>query len=154
MENKYSPLFSHFLLNLMGLIMMALTKKQLAALDACPVMKELKDWFIAIDNEDEPAPIKKYFFISYGESAGTTELGRGTVKTTGVTTSGYIQVKVTSNSTDQSFVGLKYFVVDSATPDGETLYQLYEGAGTGATGMYVKISSTPFPEEEEEESDD
>ena len=125
---------------------MALTKKQLAALDACPVMQELKDWFIAIDNEDEPAPIKKYHFISYGESACTTELGRGTVKTTGVTTSGYIQVKVTSNSTDQSFVGQKFYVVDTAEPDGETAYQLYTGAGTGATGMYVKISNTAFPE--------
>lgn len=125
---------------------MALTKKQLAALDSCPCLKELKDWFIAIDNEDEPAPIKKYHFISYGESACTTELGRGTVKTTGVTTSGYIQVKVTSNSTDQSFVGQKFYVVDTAEPDGETAYQLYTGAGTGATGMYVKISNTAFPE--------
>ena len=129
---------------------MALTQKQLAAIDACPVLRELKDWFIAIDNEDEPAPIKKYYFVSYGDSAGTEELGRGTVKTTGVTTSGYIQVKVISNSTEQSFVGSKYFVVDTAEPDGTTLYQLYTGAGTGATGMYVKISSTPFPEEERE----
>ena len=129
---------------------MALTQKQLAAIDACPVLRELKDWFIAIDNEDEPAPIKKYYFVSYGDSAGTEELGRGTVKTTGVTTSGYIQVKVISNSTEQSFVGSKYFVVDTAEPDGTTLYQLYTGAGTGATGMYVQISSTPFPEEETE----
>ena len=129
---------------------MALTQKQLAALNACPVMKELKDWFIAIDNEDEPAPIKKYFFVSYGESACTTELGRGTVKTTGVTTSGYIQVQVLSNSSEENeqFVGSKYYVVDTAEPDGTTAYQLYTGAGTGATGMYVKISSTPFPEEE------
>lgn len=131
---------------------MALTQKQLAALDSCPCLKELKDWFTAIDNEDEPAVIKKYFFVSYGESACTTELGRGRVQTTGVTTSGYIQVKVLDNSTDQSFVGSKYFVVDTAEPDGETAYQLYTGAGSGATGMYVKISSSPFPEEEE--SDD
>lgn len=131
---------------------MALTQKQLAALDSCPCLKELKDWFTAIDNEDEPAVIKKYFFVSYGESACTTELGRGRVQTTGVTTSGYIQVKVLDNSTDQSFVGSKYFVVDTAEPDGETAYQLYTGAGSGATGMYVKISSSTFPEEEE--SDD
>ena len=72
---------------------MALTQKQLAALDACPALKELKDWILAIDNEDEPALIKKYFFVSYGESACTTELGRGKVQTTGVTTSGYIQLK-------------------------------------------------------------
>ena len=129
-----------------------LTNKQLQAIDSCPVLKELKDWFVAIDNEDEPYPIKKFYFISYGESACTTELGRGTVKTTGVTTSGYIQVKVTSNSSEENeqFVGSKYFVVDTAEPDGTTAYQLYTGAGSGATGMYVKISSTPFPEEEDD----
>lgn len=131
--------------------MMALTEKQLKAFDACPALRELKDWILAIDNEDEPAVIKKYFFVSYGESACTTELGRGRVQTTGVTTSGYIQVKVLDNSTEQSFVGSKYFVVDTAEPDGETAYQLYTGAGTGATGMYVKISSSPFPEEEDDD---
>jgi hypothetical protein len=130
---------------------MVLTKKQLEAIDACPVLRELKDWFIAIDNEDEPAPIKKYHFISYGDSSGTEELGRGTVKTTGVTTSGYIQIKVLTNSTEQSFVGSKYFVVDTAEPDAETLYQLYTGAGTGATGMYVKISNNAFPEEDDDD---
>ena len=130
---------------------MVLTKKQLEAIDACPVLRELKEWFIAIDNEDEPAPIKKYHFISYGDSSGTEELGRGTVKTTGVTTSGYIQIKVLTNSTEQSFVGSKYFVVDTAEPDAETLYQLYTGAGTGATGMYVKISNNAFPEEDDDD---
>ena len=131
---------------------MVLTEKQLRALDACPCLKELKDWIIAIDNEDEPARIQKYFFVSYGESACTTELGRGTVKTTGVTTDGYIQVKVLSNSSEvnEQFVGNKYFVVDTAEPDGTTAYQLYTGAGSGATGMYVKISKTPFPEEEDD----
>ena len=129
---------------------MTLTEKQLSALDACPALRDLKDWIIAIDNEDEPAVIKKYYFISYGESACTTELGRGTLKTTGVTTNGYNQVKVLSNSSEENeqFVGSKYYVVDTAEPDGTTAYQLYTGAGTGATGMYVKISSSPFPEEE------
>ena len=129
---------------------MTLTEKQLRALDACPALRDLKDWIIAIDNEDEPAVIKRYYFLSYGESACTTELGRGTVKTTGVTTSGYIQVKVTSNSSEESeqFVGQKFYVVDTAEPDATTAYQLYAGAGTGATGMYVKISETAFPEED------
>ena len=130
---------------------MALTRKQLNAIDSSPALKELKSWILAIDAEDEPYPIKKYFFISYGESACTTELGRGTVKTTGVTTSGYAQIKVLTNSTEQSFVGSKYYVVDTAEPDGTTAYQLYTGAGSGATGMYVKISSSPFPEEEVED---
>ena len=129
---------------------MALTRKQLNAIDSSPALKELKDWIIAIDNENEPVKIEKYYFISYGESACTTELGRGTVKTTGVSTSGYNQVKVLSNSSEESeqFVGKKYYVVDTAEPDGTTAYQLYTGAGSGATGMYVKISLTPFPEEE------
>ena len=127
---------------------MALTEKQLAALDTCPALRELKDWIIAMDNEDEPAKIQKYYFISYGESECTSELGRGRVQTTGVTTSNYTQVKVLKNSTDQSFVGSKYYVVGNAEPDGETAYQLYTSAGSGATGMYVKISKRPFPEEE------
>ena len=132
---------------------MALTEKQLAAINACPCLRDLKDWIIAIDNEDEPYPIAKYYFISYGESACTTELGRGTVKTTGVTTDGYAQIKVLTNDTEQSFVGQKYFVVDTAEPDGTTAYQLYTGAGSGATGMYVKISKNPFPEPEEAADD-
>ena len=133
--------------------MMALTEEQLRLLDSCPVLARFKDWFIAIDNEDEPYKIQKFFFVSYGESACTTELGRGTVKTTGVTTSGYIQVKVLTNSSEEGeqFVGNKYFVVDTAEPDATTAYQLYTGAGTGATGMYVKISKTPFPEEEDDD---
>lgn len=131
---------------------MALTKKQLRAIDSSPALRELKSWIIAIDNEDEPEPIKKYYFVSYGESACTTELGRGKVQTTGVTTSSYIQIKVLTNSTEQSFVGSKYYVVDTAKPDGETAYQLYTGAGSGATGMYVKVSTSPFPEAEEDDS--
>ena len=127
---------------------MALTQKQLNAIESCPCLKELKDWIIAMDNEDEPAIIKKYWFISYGDSEGATELGRGTVKTTGVTDNGYSQVVVTSNSTSEDFVGNKYFVTSDAKDDGSELYQLYSGAGTSATGMYVKISTTPFPEEE------
>lgn len=135
---------------------MALTKKQLRALDSSPALKALKPWFIAMDNEDEPAVIRKYFFVSYGESACTTELGRGRVQTTGVTTSNYSQVKVIANSSEENeqFVGNKYYVTSSAEPDGETAYQLYTGAGSGATGMYVKISTSPFPEPEEAEESD
>lgn len=128
---------------------MALTQKQLNAIDACPCLKELKDWIIAMDNEDEPAIIKKYWFISYGDSTGTEELGRGTVKTTGVTDNSYSQVVVTDNNVEE-FIGNKYWVVSNAKDDGSELYQLYSGAGTGATGMYVKISTSPFPEEEED----
>lgn len=128
---------------------MALTDKQLKALDACPCLKELKDWIIAIDNEDEPALIKKYYFISYGDSQGEEELARGTVKTTGVTSGNYTQVVVTSNVPYEEFVGNKYYIISTAKTDG-TLYVLYEGAGSSSTGMYVKVSESPFPAEEED----
>lgn len=120
---------------------MALTPKQIALLDSCPILKEFKDYFIALDNETETEPIKKYYFISYGDSQGNEEYGRGTVKTTGATNNGYSQVVVTTNSPESSFVGLKYWIISSAKTDG-TLYQLYEGAGTSGTGIYVSVSTT------------
>jgi len=126
---------------------MALTQKQLALLDSCPILKEFKDWFMAIDAENEPEAIKRYYFLSYGDSTGSESLAHGTARTTGVTDNGYSQITVTTNSVD-GFVGNKYWVISTAKTDG-TLYQLYESAGTSGTGMYVKISETPFEEEEE-----
>ena len=126
---------------------MALTQKQLALLDSCPILKEFKDWFIAMDNENEPQPIKRYYFLSYGDSAGEQPLDKGTAKTTGVTQNGYSQIVVLTNEEHQDFVGLKYWVVSNALPSGENLYQLYSDAGTTGTGMYVKISTKPFEEE-------
>lgn len=126
---------------------MALTQKQLSALNSCPALKELKDWIIAMDNENEPQPIKKYYFLSYGDSAGEQPLDKGTAKTTGVTNNGYSQIVVLTNEEHEEFVGLKYWVVSNALPSGEELYQLYAGAGTDGTGMYVKISTTKFEEE-------
>ena len=124
---------------------MSLSEKQLRLLDSCPILRELKDWFIAMDNENEPEEIKKYYFKSYGDSQGETEWGTGTVKTTGVTNNGYSQVKVTKNSSDQSFVGQKFYIISTAKTDG-TIYQLYSDAGTTATGIYVEISETEFEE--------
>ncbi len=132
---------------------MALTNEQLRLLDSCPVLSAFKDWFIAVDNENEPEPIKRFFFKSYGDSQGETEWGKGTVKTTGVTNNGYSQVKVTTNSSDQSFVGQKFYIISTAKTDG-TIYQLYSDAGTTAAGIYVEISETAFEEDEEENNDD
>ena len=129
---------------------MALTNKQLNAINSCPVLKELKDWIIAMDAENEPEQIKKYYFISYADASGTTEWDRGTVKTTGVTSNNYSQVVVTSNSDHPDFVGEKYYVVSNAKTDG-TIYQLYADAGSTSAGIYVKISLTPFPEEDDDE---
>lgn len=131
---------------------MALTKEQLQLLDSCPVLSAFKDWFIAVDNENEPEPIKKYFFKSYADSQGETEWGTGTVRTTGVTDNGYSQVKVTTNSSDQSFVGQKFYIISTAKTDG-TIYQLYSDAGTTAAGIYVEISETAFEEAEEDNND-
>lgn len=131
---------------------MALTEEQLRLLDSCPVLSAFKGWFIAMDNENEPEPIKKYYFKSYADSQGETEWGTGTVKTTGVTTNGYSQVKVTSNSPDESFVGQKFYLISSAKTDG-TIYQLYSDAGSTSAGMYVEISSTEFEDETEEEEE-
>jgi len=130
---------------------MVLTRKQLNAIDSSPALKELKPWILAMDAEDEPAIIKKYWFLSYGDSAGTTQLDQGTAKTTGVTSSGYSQIVVLTNDEHPEFVGNKYWVVSNAKDDGSELYQLYEGAGSSGTGMYVKISTAPFPEEEAED---
>ena len=123
---------------------MTFTNKQLNAINSSPALKELKPWLMAMDAENKPVEIRKYYFISYGESAGTTELGRGTVKTTGVSDNDYSQVVVLTNEPNEEFVGEKYWVVSNALPSGTDLYQLYTGAGTGATGMYVKISVTEF----------
>lgn len=47
-----------------------------------------------------------------------------------------------TNSTDQSFVGAKFWVVNDAKSDGSIAYQLYSDAGTTGTGIYVKIYAT------------
>ena len=81
-----------------------------------------------------------YNFTSYSDGEGTTEWGAGTVESTGVTSNGFTQVKVLTNSTDQSFVGQKFYISSDAEADGTTLYPLYTDAGTTAAGIYVKIS--------------
>ena len=80
-----------------------------------------------------------YSFISYNDDKKTTEWGKGTVETTGVTENGYTQVKVLTNSTDQSFVNQLVYIISTAKTDG-TVYQLYSDAGTTALGIYVTIT--------------
>ena len=118
---------------------MTFTPEQLQHIEACPILKEMKDWFIAIDNENDPEPIKKYSFISYADAQGEEEWGSGTVKTTGVTNNGYSQVVVLTNEPDESFIGQKFYLISTAKTDG-TIYQLYEDAGTTGAGIYVSIS--------------
>lgn len=82
-----------------------------------------------------------YSFTSYDDSNGTTEWGTGTVKLTGVVSNGYTQVEVVTNSTDQSFIGQKFYITSDADANNTTIYQLYTDAGTTGAGIYVKISS-------------
>ena len=96
--------------------------------------------YVPPEEEQEEQPTKvKYNFISYGDSQKATEWGRGTVETTGVTDKGYTQVKVLTNSTDQSFVNQLVYIISTAKTDG-TVYQLYSDAGTTALGIYVTIT--------------
>jgi len=84
----------------------------------------------------------KYHFDSFGDSACSEFLASGTVETTGQEEGDYIEVKVLTNtSLNPEFIGKKYWIVEDAKKDGSEAYQLYTGAGTGGTGMYVKIYS-------------
>ena len=82
----------------------------------------------------------KYWFDSFGNSACSQFLASGTVNTTGQQEGDYIEVVVTSNSSQsEDFTGRKYWVIGNAKKDGSEAYQLYSDAGTTGTGMYVKI---------------
>lgn len=94
----------------------------------------------AITDEEPFVPIT-YQFISFGDNQGETKWGEGTVNTTGVENNGYTEVEVKTNSTDQEFVGQKFFIISSANPDGTTLYPLYTDAGTTSANIYVKINT-------------
>ena len=134
----------------MGDEFMVLTKKQLQLISSSPALRELKDWFIAVDTMVNVGPInKKYYFKSYGDANGNTEWGIGAVKTNGINDNGYSQVKVISNSTDESFIGQKFYIASDAKTDG-TIYQLYTDAGSTSAGIYVEISTEVFEEEVEE----
>lgn len=90
-----------------------------------------------------------YSFVAYEDDQGTNVLGEGTIQPTGVTADGYIQMEVLTDSADQSSVGQQFYVTDSATPDGTTLYQLYTDAGTTSAGKYVKLTQSEETDEDE-----
>ena len=92
------------------------------------------------NSEDEFTPVT-YNFTSYADSEGETEWGTGTVETTGVVSGNYTQVEVKTNSSDQSFVGQKFFVITSAKTDG-TIYTVYTDGGRTSAGFYISISQS------------
>ena len=80
-----------------------------------------------------------YDFISYDSETKDNEYATGTAQATGDSENGYIEIEVLTNTVSE-FVGNYYYITADANPDGETAYQLYEGAGTKGTGIYVTIT--------------
>ena len=91
-----------------------------------------------------------YTFNSYGDAAGTISWGTSTVKTTGIENRGLTEVEVITNSTDQSFIGQKFFITSSAKIDNTTIYPLYTDLNKTKTGIYVTVS---VPEEPNDDND-
>lgn len=100
-------------------------------------LQDFEDRITALE-EEEPSSVT-YGFTSYADNQGETEWGTGTVETTGVVSGNYTQVEVKTNSTDQSFVGQKFYIISTAKTDG-TIYTVYSDAGRTSAGFYVSIS--------------
>lgn len=92
--------------------------------------------------------IKNYSFTSYGDAEGETEWGSGTVQTTGRQNRGLTEVEVITNSSNQSFVGQKFYIISSAQANNTTLYPLYANLDKDKVGIYVKIEEIEEIEEE------
>lgn len=84
----------------------------------------------------------RYNFAAYAESGATTLWGYGQAQFTGVkNTNGnktFTQIKVLSNSTDQTFIN-KIFWVDSNTQDGAVAELFTDNQGENSAGIFVKI---------------
>lgn len=94
-------------------------------------------------NQDQTPQKTKYYFKSYSDSNKTTVWGTGSVETTGNISNDFVEVKVLTNTGDESFIDALFFITKDAKTDG-TVYQLYNDAGTTGTGIYVEISSSPI----------
>ena len=86
-----------------------------------------------------PVTATTYNFISYDSAEGTNEWGQGSVETTGTINNGFTEVEVLSNTTDESFIGQKFYITSDAKTDG-TIYPLYTDAGETLAGIYVSIT--------------
>lgn len=58
---------------------------------------------------------------------------------TGVTSNGYNQIEVVTNSVE-GWAGNKYYIASTATADGTTAYELFTDAGTTSANVFVTIS--------------
>lgn len=73
----------------------------------------------------EPFTPVTYYFVSYGDSEGTTEYGKGSVETTDDTTyQGYTKIKIKENPSYPEWEGTFCYIVSTATPNNGTIYQL------------------------------
>ena len=79
-----------------------------------------------------------YKFVSYGDDQGLIKYGTGFVKINGDNDNGYTPVIVLSNDFDDSFVGLTFYIDESAQPDGATFYEIYDDQ-FNALGIFVKV---------------
>ena len=94
---------------------------------------DIEDFF-KDEHEPQPEPFtpSTYYFISYSDSEGTDEYGRGSVETTDDKTyQNYTKVKVKENTTDQTWVGTFCYIASNAEPNKGTTYQLYKEAENG-----------------------
>ena len=82
-----------------------------------------------------------YEFVSYDANTDE-EIGAGVVGLTGTVYGNYSEVEVLTNSTDQDYVGRKFYVETNAVDDGETKNILYSDAGNTETGIVVTVNST------------
>lgn len=98
----------------------------------------------------ESTPI--YSFTLYNDNQGSNTLGTGTMKPTGVTAEGYIQMEILTNSANEPSAEQQFYITDAATPDNTTLYLLYTDAGTTSAGKYVKLTQSEESNENETES--
>lgn len=105
---------------------------------------EPKTQVLSVDNSHTSFTISLepiiYDFQSYLDAEGTEKGDTGTVQTTGVGTSKWVQVEILTISNPDWEVGTTIYVTRDAFPDGQELYRLYSGAGTGAMDFYVTIS--------------
>ena len=92
-------------------------------------------------DEEEFTPVT-YNFTSYADAQGETEWGTGTVETTGVVKGNYTEIEVKTNSSDQSFVGQKFYMRSGAKTDGSVIYKAYTDAGRTFAGFYVSITTS------------
>jgi len=106
------------------------------------VLQDHEDRIAALEAESSSTDGDKvtYSFTSYGDAEGTIEWGTGTVESTGVIKGNYGEAEVLTASPDDSYVGQKFFIRNSAKADGTSIYKAYTDAGKTAAGFWIVLS--------------